>query len=63
MKKIIKIGLMWVVAVIMSLCFLKLADEIGKPWINVSWAVAVWFGIETVLFWNVIEEWKKDKLK
>lgn len=63
MKKIIKYGLMWITTIIITLIFLKLANGIGGYWINVSWAMAVWFGIETVLFLQIIEEWKEERKK
>lgn len=52
---------MWVVTTIITLIFLKLANDVGGYWINVSWAMAVWFGIETILFMQIIEEWKEEK--
>ena len=63
MKKIVKYGLMWIVATIIAFISIKLANDIGNYWINVSWAIAIWFGIETILFYQLIEEWKENKIK
>ena len=62
MKKIIKYGLMWITTLVLSLVFLKLANDVSSFWINISWAAGVWFGIETILYHQVIDEWKKNKL-
>lgn len=61
MKKIIKYGLMWIVATIISLAFLKLANDVGSYWINVSWATAVWFGMETSLLFEIIRAYNETK--
>ena len=61
MKKIIKYGLMWVIVTIITLAFLKLANDVGSYWINVSWATAIWFGIETTLLFEIIKEYSESK--
>jgi len=63
MKKIIKHGLMYVASIFITLSFLKLANDAGSIWINIAWAYGVLFGIETVLFMQIIEEWKKKESK
>ena len=62
MKKIIKYSLMWITTLVFSLVFLKLANDVSSFWINISWVTGVWFGIETILYHQVIDEWKKNKL-
>lgn len=62
MKKIVKYGLMWIVVTIVTVVFLKLANDVGGCWINISWATAILFGIETVLFFQIIEEWKIQRI-
>jgi len=54
---------MWIVVTIITLVFLKLANDVGSYWINVSWATAVWFGIETVLLFQILDEWKEERKK
>ncbi len=61
--KIVKFGLIWIAATVIALVFLKLANELGSYWINASWATGVWFGIETILFLNILEEHKENKQK
>lgn len=63
MKKIIKYGLMWIVAAALSLVFVQLANDIGGSWINLSWVMGVWFGIETILMWELIQEYKLEHSK
>ena len=60
MKKIFIYAIMWVVSTIMSLGFLKLANEFGGYWINVSWAFGILLGIESSLFFQIIIEWEKE---
>ena len=58
-KLLIKYSLMFVFVTVMSLLFLKLANDYGGYWINVSWAMGVFFGIEFILFMGLIKEYKK----
>ena len=53
--------IMWILITLVALIMLKLANDIGSYWINVSWATGVWFGIETILFLDIIKRWKKRK--
>lgn len=62
-KRLIMYGLMWITATIISLVFLKLANTLGEPWINVSWAMGVWWGMKTILFLDLIEEYKEERKK
>ena len=61
LNRILKYGIGWIIIVISSLIFLKLANDVGSIWINVSWAFGVLFGIESVLYLRIIEEYKKEK--
>jgi hypothetical protein len=60
MKKMVTYSLMWFVATILSLIFLKFANDVGSYWINVSWAFGVWFGFVTVSYLEIIKDWKKS---
>jgi len=55
-KKLLVYALMWITATIITFATLKLANTIGEPWINVSWAMGVWFGMETILFSDIIKD-------
>lgn len=54
---------MWIVAATLSLIFLQLANDVGGSWINLSWGIGIWFGIETVLMWELCKEYKLEKKK
>lgn len=63
MEPIVKQSVMFIITLVLALVFLRMANDYGSYWINVSWAVAVLFGIETTLYLNIIQEWKKSKEK
>lgn len=62
MKKINKYGIMYFISTIVTLIFLKLANDRGSYWINVAWCLGVLWGMQTVHFYDLIEIqkiWKK----
>jgi TRAP-type uncharacterized transport system fused permease subunit len=60
-RPLIKCSIMLIIAIMISLVFLWLANNKGSYWINASWAAAVWLGMEIVLFFEMIKERKTTK--
>lgn len=64
MKKIIKYLLMWSIVLLITLSFLKLAIETQMgAWIKVAWATSFWFGVQTILLFQILDEWKEERKK
>ena len=62
-KKMIGYLMLYLIGCIIALLLLKVANDIGSYWINVSWAFAVWYGIESICLFDLIKEWKIERKK
>jgi hypothetical protein len=61
-SKLIRYVLMWGIATVITLIFLKLANDTGQElWINLSWLTGFWFGVETLLLFEILKEYSDDK--
>lgn len=61
MKKITRFGIYFIISTVCTLYMLKLANDVGGLWINISWAFGVMWGLEVVGFWEAIQEHNEQK--
>ena len=61
MKKIIRYGIMYIIVIVVTIMCLDLANDYGSYWINIAWVTGIWYGIETMLLYQIVLEWKNKK--